>query len=505
MANVLVHLPIVAFIALFIWLLRSYLRLRHIPGPFLASITNLPRVQWVRSNKAHDIHVALHRKYGKIVRFGPDMVSVQDPREIAKIYNYAGTFPKSDFYRVLLFFARGKPVPTIFATQDDNLHRTLRKPIAPIYSMSNMMSFERYVDSTISVFFNQLETRYIKTGAVCDLGTWLQWFAFDFMGEITFSKRLGFLEGAEDVGGITENIWKYFQKTSPISQIPWVDRLWTKNPIFQSLKSVSANPVVAFGIERAKERQMQGKEGAAEHAGDLNEKDFLSRFLAAIKKDPSIPPFALTAWTTSNVTAGSDTTAILLRTIFHSLLTHPDSMQRLMEELDTASSESRLCQPAKWNEARNLPYLDAVIKEAGRLHPPFGLPLERVVPAPGATICGEFLPAGTVVGMSGWVVHRDMDTFGLDCDDWRPERWIECSEEERRSMEHALLTFGAGNRTCLGKNISYLEIYKLVPSMLKAFDFQLADPTDSSWKIMNRWFVNQEGLKVIIRPRKVVV
>lgn len=348
---------------------------------------------------------------------------------------------QSNFYRVLLFYARGKPVPTIFATQDDQLHRALRKPIASMYSMSNMRFFEKYVDSTMSIFFEQLQSRFVSSGKVCELNIWLQWFAFDFMGEITFSKRLGFLERAQDVEGIGENIWKYFKKTSPISQIPWVDSLWAKNPILQYLKCVSANPVVAFGVERARERQQQiGAKDDAITDNHLNNPDFLSKFLNAMKKDPSIPSFALTAWTTSNITAGSDTTAILLGTVFHNLLTNADSMRKLMRELDTAASQGRLSTPVRWDEARTLPYLDAVIKEAGRIHPPFGLHLERVIPASGATICDEYLEAGTVVGMNAWVVHRDADVFGSDCEVWNPDRWLHCSKEKRRVMENSLLT-----------------------------------------------------------------
>lgn len=93
----------------------------------------------------------------------------------------------------------------------------LKRPIAGIYTMSNLMSFEPYVDTTISFFFAQLDKRFAQTGDICNLGTWLQMFAFDVMGELTFSKRLGFLERAEDVDGIMESIWHYFQKTTPVS------------------------------------------------------------------------------------------------------------------------------------------------------------------------------------------------------------------------------------------------------------------------------------------------
>ena len=67
------------------------------------------------------------------------------------------------------------------------------------------------------VFFEQLDKRFVQTQEVCDLGAWLQMFAFDTMGEITFSKRLGFLEGGKDVDGLMESIWNYFVKTSPVS------------------------------------------------------------------------------------------------------------------------------------------------------------------------------------------------------------------------------------------------------------------------------------------------
>ena len=92
----------------------------------------------------------------------------------------------------------------------------MKQPIAAIYSMSNLVSFEPYVDSTMTVFFQRLDDLFVKTAATCDLGEWVQFFAFDVMGEITFSKRLGFLETGEDVSNIIGNLWKYFKKAAPV-------------------------------------------------------------------------------------------------------------------------------------------------------------------------------------------------------------------------------------------------------------------------------------------------
>jgi hypothetical protein len=84
---------------------------------------------------------------------------------------------QSDYYHVILPMVKGKVLPGLFATQDENMHRMLKKPIASVYSMTNLTSFEDLVDRTIGVFLNILDERFVKTGQVCDWGTYLQYFA----------------------------------------------------------------------------------------------------------------------------------------------------------------------------------------------------------------------------------------------------------------------------------------------------------------------------------------
>ena len=79
---------IISLVTFIVYSVHSYLRLAHIPGPFLAAFTNIPRFSWVLTYRAHDIHTALHRRYGPLVRFGPNMVSVGDPTEIGTIYGF---------------------------------------------------------------------------------------------------------------------------------------------------------------------------------------------------------------------------------------------------------------------------------------------------------------------------------------------------------------------------------------------------------------------------------
>jgi cytochrome P450 len=126
--------------------------------------------------------------------------------------------------------------------------------------------------------------------------------------------------------------------------------------------------------------------------------------------------------------------------MFKNLIDHPESLKRLRQELDDAAAEGRLSEIVTWKESRRLPYLEACFKETGRIHPPFGLQLERIVPSGGMELSGQHIPAGTIVGMNAWAVHRDTDVFGADADCWRPERWLEGDEETRSRMERGLLT-----------------------------------------------------------------
>ena len=117
--------------------------------------------------------------------------------------------------------------------------------------------------------------------------------------------------------------------------------------------------------------------------------------------------------------------------------------------------------------------MHACVQETFRMHPASAVNLERVVPPAGANIAGEQILGGTVVGVSSWATHRNKEVFGEDAQTFRPERWLEGSEEQVRLMEKSMLHFGAGNHLCLGKNISAREMYKLVPSLMRTFKVSL--------------------------------
>ncbi|KAK7420783.1 hypothetical protein QQX98_002587 [Neonectria punicea] len=365
--------------------------------------------------------------------------------------------------------------------------------------MSTLVNFEPFVDSTTTEFLKQLKLRYanqVGNEGVCDLGAWLQYYAFDVIGELTYSKRLGFVEKGFDIGNIIRDLEAFLDYVSWVSlfftllrssvtassliprqvgQIPFLDLLLKKNPvkIWMAKHGLlnASNPVAEFAKSHIAERQREEESGEAKA---VPRRDFLNRFKEARAKNPDfITEQLVLALTVANMFAGSDTTGITMRAVFYFLLKSPPTMEKLLKELSEQSKAGRFARDdalVQWDEVRTLPYLGAVINEALRCHPAVGLTLERLVPANGVTISGYFLPGGTIVGCSAWVLHRDKETFGSDASEFRPERWIEASPEQRQKMNNTLFSFGAGARTCIGKNISLLELYKLVPAVLRTFE-----------------------------------
>ena len=193
----------------------------------------------------------------------------------------------------------------------------------------------------------------------------------------------------------------------------------------------------------------------------------------------------------TNVFAGSDTTAIALRAILYFLMRNPETMRKLQDEVDQADADRRISDPVSDKEARDLPYLNAVEKEAMRLHPSVGLLLERHVPPEGATICGKFMPAGTIVGVNPWVTQHDPEVFP-EPEKFKPERWLDASPDQLAAMERSFFSFGAGSRACIGRYISLIEMRKIIPQLVRNFDIEMVDGVTAEWKVTNVWFTQQD-------------
>lgn len=195
----------------------------------------------------------------------------------------------------------------------------------------------------------------------------------------------------------------------------------------------------------------------------------------------------------------------------------PAVYQTLKQEIKNGISAGCISNPVTNEEAKNLKYVQAVIREGMRLNTPVNFAFPKRVPAPGDTICGRFLPEGTNVFVNYHSILHNKEVFGKDADIFRPERFLGDAESARRMTKTVDMMFGGGRYMCLGKPLALIELNKvfvevssrimhvrrscttsrkgapqfglvenqglltLFPQLFRVFDFQVATP-EKPWK-----------------------
>ncbi|TGJ87215.1 hypothetical protein E0Z10_g1517 [Xylaria hypoxylon] len=480
-------------LVLLYYILQQVLRavlspLRSVPGPFLARWSDAWYLWQVKGAHWETQNIQLHREHGIIA----------DPEAVGIIYGHGTRFVKSSWYD-----AWGSPSNwNLFADRSIQRHANNRRQLQNTYSMTSLVSYEPYVNQCADIFSRRL-CELGEAGVSVDMGHWMQCYAFDVIGQITFGKRIGFLDRGADIQGIMRVIEKQLMYGTLVGIYTRFHRLAFGVLNFLAGKNGAGREhIVKLTEVRIAEEQERRK---AKRAGDGDGAEpFVSKFLAKYEQDPEkFSMLHVLAGCTANMAAGSDTTGISLSAILYYLLRHPKCLQELRREIEEFRARGLLSESFGFKETQQMPYLQAVIKEGLRMHPATGLPMERVVPEGGATICGRFFPAGTIVGINSWVAHRNTQVFGADADEFRPERWLISDEEKLAAMNRQWIPFGVGSRTCIGRHVSTLEISKLIPRVIHEFDFELSTGSaEGSWSTENYWFVKPRGFEVKVTCRK---
>ncbi|KAI0143085.1 cytochrome P450 [Xylariaceae sp. FL1272] len=184
------------------------------------------------------------------------------------------------------------------------------------------------------------------------------------------------------------------------------------------------------------------------------------------------------------IPAGTETSVTVIRGLLLLLMSSPIVYQRLKQEIRDAITEGRISDSITNEEARNFPYLQAVVREGMRLIPPVAAGFPKIVPPPGDTICGKFIPTGTEVFPNFACLLRNPEVFGKDVNIFRPERFLSDSGDDPEVIARRFKTvdfiFGAGRWMCLGKNLAQTELNKIFLQLLRNFDFQIVNP-ETPW------------------------
>ncbi|EOD51628.1 putative benzoate 4-monooxygenase cytochrome protein [Neofusicoccum parvum UCRNP2] len=376
------------------------LRLRGIPGPFLARLSQFYALGLTAKNNQFHIEVdKLHRQYGDFVRIGPRHISINRASAIPLVYGPPSRCPKA------------------------------------------LSSYEDRVKAKTERLVEQLRDR---ANEPVNVTAWTNAFSLDVIGDVGLGTEFRSLDHGKDHPAI-KGVHESMAIIGFLSAVPWLLKLLSETPGasggFKLFKQYCGNQVVLK--EKALDR-------------DKEPQDLLSWLLKArYENDRSAPPgkVALDEDARLIIIAGSDTTAAALANTIYYLAKDRRVLEKLRSILDTTFPNGL----ASWTyaEVKNIAYLDYIINEVLRLRPPVPSGLSRTTPPEGLQIDDVFIPGDTVVMISAHTIQRDPRYFE-NPDEFCPERWSTLSTETS-----PFLAFSRGKIKFLRQGHSNTEAYRL--------------------------------------------
>jgi cytochrome P450 len=333
--------------------------------------------------------------------------------------------------------------------------------------MGSVLKNEGAIDECTMVFVNKLKELTARKEDI-DIGRLIALYAYDVIGAVLFGRSFGFVASGTDAGTFVEAVDNAVPLLHVIAAAPsYMRTLITLAAmcipgILKQLRDIQAMS------DEAKRQTQLRLERSTEENDSCH--DILSQLLRIANGKGRESGFthrevSLESWI--GIIAGSDSTASSTRAILYYLMKNPSCMARAVEEIK--SQEHLLSTPITYTEStKHLPYTTACIKEASRIYPSVGVSMGRVSPAQGLVLSGHHIPPGYYVGVNPQISHHDTTLFGEDALEFRPERWLE-SQARNYEMEKAMLMFGAGTRTCIGKNVSDNLIFFFIEERIFAF------------------------------------
>ncbi|CAL4931149.1 unnamed protein product [Urochloa decumbens] len=200
--------------------------------------------------------------------------------------------------------------------------------------------------------------------------------------------------------------------------------------------------------------------------------------------------------------AGGDTITITVEWAMAELLRNPSTMAKLRAEINGAlAGKDAIEEP----DAAALPYLQAVVKEAMRLHPVGPLLVPHKAVEDGVEVCGYAVPRGSTVFVNVWAIMRD-PALWEDPDEFSPERFLDkAAEVEFKGKDFEFIPFGSGRRQCPGMPMAERVVPHVLASLLHAFEWRLPEGMTAEQLDVSERFTTGNVLAVPLKAVPVAI
>ncbi|KAL4810615.1 benzoate 4-monooxygenase cytochrome P450 [Aspergillus unguis] len=428
--------------------------LARYPGPKLRGATRLPWFYGLITGQQHIILKQLHDEYGSVVRIAPNKLSYTSANAWRDIYGHkkAGEpeMPKDKQWYV------PDPNAQQIIFSDRERHSHFRRLLSHGFSDRALRGQEPLLRKYTDLLIANL-SKASKSGQPVNVVQWYNSITFDIIGDLTFGEPFGCLET-----GILH---------------PWIRDMFLTirgtlylrlgQDLFGQYIHIVRKQFASFGAIKKREAHLNFTREKVTRR--VNSDDHRPDFFEAILRQPEGKGMTFPELLSNSailVLAGSETTATFLSGVTYLLLTNPDKLQRLTDEVRHAF---RSVDEITIEKTSRLSYLQAVIEEGLRFYPPVAIALPRQVHAGGAQIDGGFVPEGTSVGVTHYAAYHSAANFEKP-DEFLPERFLDPSYHDNRDVFQA---FSVGPRNCIGKNLAYAEMKLILSRLVFHFDMTL--------------------------------
>lgn len=434
-----------------------------------AGVTNIPyMVATFYGNRYEKVNHAHIVKKQPIVRVGPNHISFGRVEAIKDIYGHQTKTTKSDFYKVLAGEYRH-----LADVQDRSEHARKRKVLSAAFAHRNVIHWEHILNEKLCHLIKHCDA-FSEHEEPMDYRYWTNLLTIDVISSIALDSQLNLVKKGSDLV-VAERVDGSLYNANFIHSLheglrtqvvySWSFKWYKVISKLTAWQSGWKNLQAFNDIVNHLCRQRLARDQAGDKADDFVHVLLYDRNGRSL----NLPLGEITAECSIMLNAGSETTAVAMTNVIYLLLKNPVCMQKLRKELEDALGEADGV--PTHDEIKLLPYLRACLDESLRMYPPTALGLPRDTPSEGATIMGEWIPGNTTVSIAAYTAHRDPSVW-KDADVYQPERWL---EESGKELQRYFIPFSAGARGCIGRNISYLEQYLCLASILHRYDIAFAE------------------------------
>jgi hypothetical protein len=451
----------------------SKLPYAHWTVPFSPSYITRARIQFTESRTI----AALHEKHGPIVRLGPKEVSVASLAGVKTVYITAGGFERTEWFGEFMNYDGTPNLVTIdLIGKGKGEHGRRKKLMSAVWSKSFLHRSKDFAELCGNICFGQLLP---VLDAASEEGIDVFEMGCALGAELIAAFEFGTGNGLNIVSVGRE---KERQRYLDLGK--------------KKLRGLEGKEAATRELEWLC-LDMCGKAEKSRDSTDGEEREsnatfpvvynhlLISLSASLSQSSPKEIMGLMASELLDSIEAGREGIGITLTYAMHELCLHPSIQNDLRIELNTlgpgfvsSSAGTSSLTSASLRELDRLPLLEAILTETLRLRMPAPGPERRYVPKGGTVIEGHFIPAGTTIHASPYVINRNEITFP-DPDIWKPERWMKSDNSDLKveggGDRKWLLTFGTGSRMCLGNHFSTLVLKVILAAVYLSFETSIVD------------------------------